>query len=129
MRKELDTKKKVSKKVASLNVSFEKMSEHAEKMQKELEELAKDTSTGATQKIRKKKEALLLEKNKVGAILESVESQLKERLVVQKRKVEDTTSELERVQKDLKDSQQAVSDTTEDISKLEKRMAEVRKHA
>jgi chromosome segregation ATPase len=124
---ELEAKEKIVTKIASLNTSFDKMKEQADVLQKDVDELENDSSSKANaDKLKGKKESLSMAVAKVGAVLESLEGQLKDKLTLANVKMEDCSAQFKWVREELRLAKEVVTQVQAAIIGCQKRLKEVR---
>lgn len=114
---ENEAKARATQKVASLNASFDKMWQQTELAIKEASEGGKNSKTAT-----KKHDAVVMAATKAGAVLESVEGELKSRLKLAQAKADDVLSEFERVRGELRHANKDVQETKKELNScLEKK--------
>lgn len=124
---EQETKAKVATKINTLNTSFVKMKAQSDAIKKEVEEVQKGSlSKAKSEAVKVKKESLLMSVAKVGAVLESLEGQLKDKLVLAKAKMDDCSSEFKRVREELRLAKEAVTQVQGEILDCQQQLKEVR---
>lgn len=104
------------------------MQKQAEEMRIQAEKLEKESSSNVNSaNFKNKKQELSLGIVKVGAVLESVEVKLKEKLALAKVKVEDYNSEFNRVREELSMAKQAVTSIQNEVIRCQQKQKEVRR--
>jgi septation ring formation regulator EzrA len=125
--KELETKEKMTMKITSLNTSFDKMKEQADTLKKEIEELEGNSSSKSdANKFKGKKESMSIAVAKVGAVMESLEGQLKDKLALANTKVEEWSSKFKLVREELRLANEVVTQVQREITECQKNLKEVR---
>lgn len=96
----------IEEKIAALNESQGQLQKEVDVLTKEVKELEKASKRD---NLKEKNEELSLSLMKLGTVLESMESQLKEKLALAKVKSDDHNSELKRVRQDLSVAKMAIT--------------------
>ena len=122
--KEKTVHKKIAAKVSSLSGSLGKMSEHSDSLKVELAELEKGATTKkGTLLLAKKKQELAKESAKVGALYETMLSELEHKLKIAKAKQEEKSLELASFRESWHEARRAVTDAQAEVDVCKSRVA------
>jgi len=123
---EQEKKEKVKQKIVSLTASLDKMKGQAHALQKEIKKLEDAASSKVNaDELKKKKEALSMATAKEGAVLESIEVELKEKLALAKVKMEDCSAEFNRTRHELQAAKETVTSIQSEVIECQRKLKEV----
>jgi ABC-type phosphate transport system auxiliary subunit len=132
LEKEKEVQETMAAKVCSLAGSFGKMSHQTEALRNELKRLEEtdDTPTKTSKKaiaeLAKKKEQLVTETAKVGAILETLEGELKQKLQMAKANADTMSLELASIRERWRLAKDDVTDAQAELDQCRSRITQVR---
>jgi hypothetical protein len=126
LEKEKEEQEKIVSKTTSLTGSLDKMSNHAESLRTELANLEKgpQSSKKAAEALAKKEE-LAHETVKIGAVFETMQGVLEQRLKIAKANGEKRSIDLATVREIWREATQDVTDAQAEVDACQTRIAEV----
>jgi ABC-type phosphate transport system auxiliary subunit len=127
LEKEKEVEEKIVSKVTSLTGSLGKMSKQSESLRMELANLEKgpQNSKQAAEALAKKKEELAHGTAKIGAVFETMQGELEQRLKIAKVKGEKRSIELATVRERWRQANHDVTDAQAELDGCQTRIAEV----